>query len=60
MKFSEAGNALVRFSNKERETYYIVIDKNGEMLFEPVKRNNEALIKIIKLLLQVTMKMKLI
>ena len=41
-KFNKDGNALVRFSNQGGETYYTVIDKNGEMLFEPVKRNNEA------------------
>ena len=42
-KFNKDGNALVRFSNQGGETYYTVIDKNGEMLFEPVKRNNEAM-----------------
>jgi len=40
--FNENGNALIRFENQGNETYYTIIDKEGKMLFEPVKRNNEA------------------
>lgn len=41
-KFNEDGNALVRFENQGGETYYTIIDKDGNMLFTPQKRNNEA------------------
>ncbi len=42
-KFNSDGNALVLFQNQGGETYYTVIDINGNMLFNPEKRNNEAM-----------------
>lgn len=40
--FTKDGYALVKFSNQGDETYYTVIDKEGNLVFEPQKRNNEA------------------
>ena len=37
----ENGYALVKFSNEGSTPYYTVIDKSGNMLFEPVKINND-------------------
>ncbi len=42
--FSKDGYALVKFSNQGSETYYTIIDKEGNMAFEPQKRNNEAIL----------------
>lgn len=42
-KFNSDGNALVLFQNQGGETYYTVVDVNGNMLFNPEKRNNEAM-----------------
>ena len=37
----ENGYALVKFSNEGNTPYYTVIDKQADMLFEPVKINND-------------------
>lgn len=40
--FTKEGYALVKFSNQGEETYYTVIDREGNKVFEPQRRNNEA------------------
>lgn len=40
--FTKNGYALIIFQNQGGATYYTVIDREGNKLFEPQKRNNEA------------------
>lgn len=43
VEYTTDGYALAKFSNKGGMTYYTIFDKEGNMVFEPQKRNNEAI-----------------
>ena len=44
--FNKDGNALVLFNNQGGLTFYTVIDKDGNMLFEPLKCNKDTSLNI--------------